>query len=309
MILGTVYRSTGSWYKVVTQNEIINCRIQGRLRLNNIKSTNPVVVGDKVLIQKDQLSKKNEGLIVEIKERKNYIIRKSVNLSKQSHIIGANVDQAFLLITLKNPTTTMSFIDRFLITAEAYKVKCILVFNKIDCYDKSLKIKMNEMINLYSKIGYSCIKISASKKINIKKIKDLIIDKICMFSGHSGVGKSTLINCLSKNLKIPTTPISKYHQQGQHTTTFAEMYDIDNGAKLIDTPGIKGFGLVNMNKDEISNYFTEFNKFSPKCRFKNCLHINEPSCAVKKAVNDNEISSSRYSNYIKLLEDHKIYRD
>tara|TARA_Y100000991_G_scaffold213976_1_gene200725 strand:+ start:144 stop:1073 length:930 start_codon:yes stop_codon:yes gene_type:complete len=309
VILGIVYRSTGSWYKVVTQNEIINCRIQGRLRLSNIKSTNPVVVGDKVLVQKDQLSDNNEGVIVQIKERKNYIIRKSVNLSKQSHIIAANIDQAFLLITLKNPITTTSFIDRFLITAEAYKVKCILVFNKIDTYDKSFKIKMNEMINLYKKIGYSCIKISASKKINVKKIKDLIFDKICMFSGHSGVGKSTLINCLSKNLKIPTTPISEYHQQGQHTTTFAEMYDIDNGAKLIDTPGIKGFGLVNMSKNEISNYFTEFNKFSSRCRFNDCLHLNEPSCAIKKAVNNNEIASSRYSSYIRLLEDHKIYRD
>lgn len=309
MILGIVYRSTGSWYKVVTQNEIINCRIQGRLRLSNIKSTNPVVVGDKVLVQKDQSSDNNEGVIVQIKERKNYIIRKSVNLSKQSHIIAANIDQAFLLITLKNPITTTSFIDRFLITAEAYKVKCILVFNKIDTYDKSFKIKMNEMINLYKKIGYPCIKISASKKINVKKIKDLIFDKICMFSGHSGVGKSTLINCLSKNLKIPTTPISEYHQQGQHTTTFAEMYDIDNGAKLIDTPGIKGFGLVNMSKNEISNYFTEFNKFSSRCRFNDCLHLNEPSCAIKKAVNNNEIASSRYSSYIRLLEDHKIYRD
>ena len=309
MILGIVYRSTGSWYKVVTQNEIINCRIQGRLRLSNIKSTNPVVVGDKVLVQKDQLSDNNEGVIVQIKERKNYIIRKSVNLSKQSHIIAANIDQAFLLITLKNPITTTSFIDRFLITAEAYKVKCILVFNKIDTYDKSFKIKMNEMINLYKKIGYPCIKISASKKINVKKIKDLIFDKICMFSGRSGVGKSTLINCLSKNLKIPTTPISEYHQQGQHTTTFAEMYDIDNGAKLIDTPGIKGFGLVNMSKNEISNYFTEFNKFSSRCRFNDCLHLNEPSCAIKKAVNNNEIASSRYSSYIRLLEDHKIYRD
>ena len=309
MILGIVYRSTGSWYKVVTQNEIINCRIQGRLRLSNIKSTNPVVVGDKVLVQKDQLSDNNEGVIVQIKERKNYIIRKSVNLSKQSHIIAANIDQAFLLITLKNPITTTSFIDRFLITAEAYKVKCILVFNKIDTYDKSFKIKMNEMINLYKKIGYPCFKISASKKINVKKIKDLIFDKICMFSGHSGVGKSTLINCLSKNLKIPTTPISEYHQQGQHTTTFAEMYDIDNGAKLIDTPGIKGFGLVNMSKNEISNYFTEFNKFSSRCRFNDCLHLNEPSCAIKKAVNNNEIASSRYSSYIRLLEDHKIYRD
>jgi ribosome small subunit-dependent GTPase A len=263
------------------------------------------VVGDKVLVQKDQLSDNNEGVIVQIKERKNYIIRKSVNLSKQSHIIAANIDQAFLLITLKNPITTTSFIDRFLITAEAYKVKCILVFNKIDTYDKSFKIKMNEMINLYKKIGYSCIKISASKKINVKKIKDLIFDKICVFSGHSGVGKSTLINCLSKNLKIPTTPISEYHQQGQHTTTFAEMYDIDNGAKLIDTPGIKGFGLVNMSKNEISNYFTEFNKFSSRCRFNDCLHLNEPSCAIKKAVNNNEIASSRYTGYIRLLEDHQ----
>ena len=309
MILGTVYRSTGSWYKIVTENEIINCRIQGKIRLNNIKSTSPVVVGDKVIIQKDLLSDKNEGVIIEIKERKNYIVRKSVKLSKQTHIIASNVDQAFLIITIDNPSTTTSFIDRFLVTAEAYKVKCILVFNKVDSYNQKHKCKMNELIKIYSNIGYKCVKISALKNININIVRDLIAKKVCMFSGHSGVGKSTLINCLSVNLDVPTSSVSKYHQQGQHTTTFAEMYDLENGAKLIDTPGIKGFGLVNMKKSEIRKYFPEFRKLSHKCRFNDCLHIEEPSCSIKTAIDNKLISSSRYSSYLKLLEDHKEYRN
>lgn len=309
MILGTVYRSTGSWYKVVTDKKIINCRIKGKLRLDGIKSTNPVVVGDKVIIIEDPSLGKNEGLIAEIKPRENYIVRKSVNLSKQTHIIAANIDHAFLLITVNNPPTSSAFIDRFLVTAEAYKIKSTLIFNKIDTYDSDAKHITNELIKIYENIGYRCIKISALNNQNVNKLYDIISNKVCMFSGHSGVGKSTLINSISPSLNLRTSTISKQHQQGQHTTTFAEMFDLGNGAKLIDTPGIKGFGLVDMEKNEISKYFPEFIKFSQKCKFKNCLHFKEPKCEVKTAADKMLISSSRYKSYIQLLKGDNTYRN
>ena len=309
MILGTVYRSTGSWYKVVTAAKIINCRIKGKLRLDGIKSTNPVVVGDKVVVMEDPSFGENNGLIVEIKPRENYIVRKSVNLSKQTHIIAANIDHAFLLITVNNPPTSCAFIDRFLVTAEAYKVNSTLIFNKIDTYDSNIKSKTNELVKIYENIGYNCIKISALKRQNVNKLQNVISNKVCMFSGHSGVGKSTLINALSPNLNLRTSSISQQNQQGQHTTTFAEMFDLGNGAKLIDTPGIKGFGLVDMEKNEISKYFPEFNKFSQKCKFKDCLHVKEPGCEVKSAIDNMLISSSRYKSYIQLLEDDRTYRN
>ena len=309
MILGTVYRSTGSWYKVVTDKKIINCRIKGKLRLDGIKSTNPVVVGDKVIIIEDPSLGKNEGLIAEIKPRENYIVRKSVNLSKQTHIIAANIDHAFLLITVNNPPTSSAFIDRFLVTAEAYKIKSTLIFNKIDTYDSNAKHITNELIKIYENIGYRCIKISALNNQNVNKLSSIISNKVCMFSGHSGVGKSTLINSISPSLNLRTSTISKQHQQGQHTTTFAEMFDLGNGAKLIDTPGIKGFGLVDMEKNEISKYFPEFIKFSQKCKFKNCLHFKEPKCEVKTAADKMLISSSRYKSYIQLLKGDNTYRN
>ena len=309
MILGTVYRSTGSWYKVVTDKKIINCRIKGKLRLDGIKSTNPVVVGDKVIIIEDPSLGKNEGLIAEIKPRENYIVRKSVNLSKQTHIIAANIDHAFLLITVNNPPTSSAFIDRFLVTAEAYKIKSTLIFNKIDTYDSDAKHITNELIKIYENIGYRCIKISALNNQNVNKLSSIISNKVCMFSGHSGVGKSTLINSISPSLNLRTSTISKQHQQGQHTTTFAEMFDLGNGAKLIDTPGIKGFGLVDMEKNEISKYFPEFIKFSQKCKFKNCLHFKEPKCEVKTAADKMLISSSRYKSYIQLLKGDNTYRN
>tara|TARA_B100001758_G_scaffold247820_1_gene267514 strand:- start:2147 stop:3070 length:924 start_codon:yes stop_codon:yes gene_type:complete len=306
VILGTVYRSTGSWYKVVTEKKTLNCRIQGKLRLDDVKSTNPVVVGDKVYIR---LLNEIEGVIVKIMPRENYIIRKSVNLSKQTQIIAANIDHAFLLITIDNPPTLTSFIDRFLVTTQAYKINSTLIFNKIDTYDSEKKERMNELIEIYNRIGYNCIKVSALKKKNINKLYDLISNKVCMFSGHSGVGKSTIINTLSPKLKLKTSSISEQHKQGQHTTTFAEMYDFVNGARLIDTPGIKGFGLVNMKKNEIGKYFPEFNNASDQCKFNNCLHFNEPSCEVKKRIKSKLISYSRYKSYIQFLEDYKIHRN
>ena len=309
MILGTVYRSTGSWYKVVTNDKTINCRIKGKLRLEGIKSTNPVVVGDKVIITQLPSLEKNEGLILEVKPRENYIVRKSVNLSKQTHIIAANIDHAFLIVTIDNPPTSTSFIDRFLVTAEAYKIKSTLIFNKIDTYDFKIKSRTNELIKIYKDIGYDSIKISAKDHKNIDKLKQMISTKTCMFSGHSGVGKSTLINALSPGLELRTSSISDYHQQGQHTTTFAEMYNLKNGARLIDTPGIKGFGLVDMEKHEIGRYFPEFNLFSNQCKFNNCLHVDEPNCGIKYAINKRLVSSSRYKSYVQLLEDNKTYRN
>ena len=309
MILGTVYRSTGSWYKVVTNDKTINCRIKGKLRLEGIKSTNPVVVGDKVIITQLPSLEKNEGLILEVKPRENYIVRKSVNLSKQTHIIAANIDHAFLIVTIDNPPTSTSFIDRFLVTAEAYKIKSTLIFNKIDTYDFKIKSRTHELIKIYKDIGYDSIKISAKDHKNIDKLKQMISTKTCMFSGHSGVGKSTLINALSPGLELRTSSISDYHQQGQHTTTFAEMYNLKNGARLIDTPGIKGFGLVDMEKHEIGRYFPEFNLFSNQCKFNNCLHVDEPNCGIKYAINKRLVSSSRYKSYVQLLEDNKTYRN
>ncbi len=307
MILGIVYRSTGSWYKVVHGNKTINCRLQGKLRLEGIKSTNPVVVGDKAWINYD--SKSNEGIIIKIEPRDNYIVRKSVNLSKQTHIIASNIDHAFLIITYDNPPTSTSFIDRFLVTADAYKIKSTLVFNKIDSYDSKTMSRIDELINTYKNIGYKSLKISATHGENLDKLNQIISNKVCMFSGHSGVGKSTLINAISPNLKLRTSSISNYHMQGQHTTTFAEMFDLESGAKLIDTPGIKGFGLVDIKKNEISKYFPEFNRLSNKCKFNDCLHVNEPKCEVKKAVDLNLISSSRYKSYIQLLEGDNTYRN
>ncbi len=309
MDIGTVYRSTGSWYKVVTDKKILNCRIQGKFRLKLINSTNPVVVGDRVEVKEDISLGKNYGTITKILSRENYIVRRSVNLSKETHIIAANIDHLFLLITYNNPKTYSKFIDRILVTAEAYKIKVTLVFNKIDTYDQYAKIYINNLINIYNKAGYSCIKISALKKINIEKINELIRDNTCMFFGNSGVGKSTLINALSPKLNLKTSEISIQNKQGVHTTTFAEMFDLENGGKLIDTPGIKGFGIIYIEREEIKKYFPEFKLIANDCKFKNCIHLNEPDCNVKKAVESKKISSSRYQNYLELLLDNEKNRN
>ena len=306
---GIVYRSTGSWYTVHSEGIFYDCRIKGKLRLKGIKSTNPVAVGDHVLFEIDRHATSPEGNITQIEERKNYIVRKSVNLSKQTHIIASNIDQVFLIITLNNPPTFPAFVDRFLVTAEAYQISAILLFNKIDSY-KDFELKeVKEFQKIYQDIGYTTFNISATKGIEIETVKSIMQDKVSMFSGHSGVGKSTLVNAISPGLNIKTAAISKQHQKGMHTTTFAEMFALTKGIKIIDTPGIKGFGVVDMKPEEIGNYFPEFYKRKNKCKFHNCLHHNEPKCAIIEAVEAGKISLSRYTSYLQMLEDDTPYRN
>jgi len=300
---GLVFKSTGSWYTVKTINgKIYECRIKGKFRLKGIKSTNPIAVGDYVDFEIETNNNESTGVINKIHERNNYIVRKSVNLSKQTHIIAANVDQVFLLITIDNPPTFTSFIDRFLVTAEAYAVKTVLLFNKVDTYDDDTLMEVKYLAALYRKIGYDCIGISAKTGKNIDKVKQLMTDKVSMFTGHSGVGKSTLINAIEPELDLRTKAISTQHSQGQHTTTFAEMFELKFDARIIDTPGIKGFGVVDMEKEEIGDYFPEFFKLKQDCKFNNCLHIKEPKCAVKEALDNDDIAFSRYRSYLQILE-------
>ncbi len=300
---GIVYKSTGSWYSVKAENgTFYDCRIKGKFRIGGIKSTNPVAVGDHVVFEIEKKGDETVGVISHIDERENYIIRKSVNLSKQTHIIAANIDVAFLLVTLNNPPTFTTFIDRFLVTAEAYHIKAVLLFNKIDTYDEDQLLEIKLLAALYRKIGYECIGISAITGKNIDKVKALMKDKVTMFSGHSGVGKSTLINALEPGLGLKTAEISEQHLQGQHTTTFAEMFDLSFGGQIIDTPGIKGFGVVEIDKEELGDYFPEFFELKENCKFNNCLHLEEPHCAVKEALENEEIAWSRYKSYLQILE-------
>lgn len=300
---GTVYKSTGSWYTVKTElGAFYQCRIKGKFRIQGIKSTNPIAVGDKVDFEVETVDGVTTGVINTIHDRENYIIRKSVNLSKQVHIIASNIDQVFLLITINNPPTLTSFIDRFLVTAQAYSVKAILLFNKIDTYDEETLFDVKYLAHTYRKIGYECIGISAKTGKNIDKVKSLMLGKTSMFSGHSGVGKSTLINSIEPTLDLKTKAISDQHMQGQHTTTFAEMYDLSFDAKIIDTPGIKGFGVVEMDKEEVGDYFPEFFVLKQDCKFNNCMHLEEPGCAVKKALDQDEVAYSRYKSYLQILE-------
>ena len=300
---GIVYKSTGSWYTVKTHdNKFYDCRMKGRIRLEGIKSTNPIAVGDIVTFVLETKNNQQTGVIHSIEPRKNYIVRKSVNLSKQTHIIAANIDVVFLLITINNPPTLTSFIDRFLVTAEAYGIKAILLFNKVDLYDNDNTEALNYLTHIYTKIGYQCIKISAVTGYNLAVVKQLMKGQVCMFSGHSGVGKSSLINALEPTLNLKTKEISEQHMQGQHTTTFAEMFDLSFNAKIIDTPGIKGFGIVAIEKEELSDYFPEFFRLKNNCKFNNCLHVNEPKCAIKYAIETEDISHSRYRSYLQILE-------
>jgi len=307
---GTVYKSTGSWYTVKSEGgEFFECRIKGKFRMKGIKSTNPIAVGDIVDFELEESSDKTTGTIHNIHERKNYIVRKSVNLSHQMHIIASNLDYVFLLITVNNPPTTFNFIDRFLVTAEAYGIETILVFNKIDTLKDDTLDEQLYMQYVYQQIGYKCLRVSAAEGKGIDELKGIMVGKITMFSGHSGVGKSTLVNAMEPSLHLKTKTISEQSMQGQHTTTFAEMYDLSFGAKIIDTPGIKGFGIVDMEKSEISGYFPEFFKLQDQCKFNNCLHKDEPKCAVKEALEKDEISWTRYNSYLKILEgDDEHYR-
>ena len=297
---GLVIKNTGSWYTVLTDDgQLIDCKIKGNFRLKGIRSTNPVAVGDRV-----QIVPNNEGtaFISEIEDRKNYIIRKSINLSKQSHILAANVDQAILVVTVVNPQTSTTFIDRFLASAEAYRVPVILVFNKSDLLDDDLRRYQEAMVNLYQTIGYECHQISANTGDGVEALHPLLKDKITLLSGNSGVGKSTLINRLVPGASQRTAEISDAHNTGQHTTTFSEMIRLDEGW-LIDTPGIKGFGTFDMEPEELTSYFKEIFHFSQDCRFSNCSHTHEPGCAVLKALEEHYIAESRYQSYLSMLED------
>lgn len=307
---GIVYRSTGSWYWVKSSTgDFYDCRIKGKFRLQGIKHTNPIAVGDRVQFSLYSEGEATKGTIEDILPRENYIVRRSVNLSKQTHIIASNIDQALLLITLNNPPTFFAFIDRFLISAQAYHIPVILVFNKIDTYNKEELAEVRWMKSIYTALDYPCYEISCFAAEDVAKIQELMRGKVSMFSGHSGVGKSTLLNALAPKLNLRTAEISTQHQQGQHTTTYAEMFDLSEEVSIIDTPGIKGFGVVDMQPEELGNYFPEFYALKGECKFNNCLHVDEPQCAVKQAVEDESIAPSRYDSYLQLLEEDTPYRN
>jgi ribosome biogenesis GTPase len=306
---GLVVKNTGSWYQVKTDDgRLIDTKLKGNFRLKGIKSTNPIAVGDFVLIDENP---EGTAFIYEIEDRKNYIVRRSSNLSKQSHIIAANIDQAFLIATVNYPVTTTTFIDRFLSTTEAYRIPSFLFFNKMDRYTSEEREYVNALIYLYETIGYTCYQISALEEDDLSFMFDLLKNKTTLFSGHSGVGKSTLINRFDPTAQQRTKEISEYHNKGVHTTTFSEMIELPAGGYIIDTPGIKGFGAFDMDSGEISHYFPEIFKFSASCRFNNCTHRQEPECAVVKAVEEHYISDSRYRSYLNMLEDEneKKYRE
>lgn len=298
---GLVIKNTGSWYLVKTDDgRVMECKVKGNFRLKGIKSTNPVAVGDRVRII---LNPEDTAFICEIEDRKNYIVRKASNLSKQSHILAANLDMCMLIITINHPETSTIFIDRFLASAEAYSVPAILIINKVDLYNEEEMHYANSLCNLYEYIGYPCIKISATEGIGMDNIKDKLKGKITLFAGNSGVGKSTLINKILPDRIIKTGEISSYHNKGMHTTTFSEMFELPESGYIIDTPGIKGFGTFDMEIEEIGHYFPDIFKISSQCKFNNCTHRNEPGCAVREAVEKHEISESRYASYLNMLED------
>jgi len=299
---GIVYKSTGSWYQVKSEEgEFHQCRMKGKFRIKDIKSTNPVAVGDKVIFDLEKKGDEETGVIKKILDRENFIVRKSVNLSKQTHIIAANIDQVFLLITINNPPTFAAFIDRFLVASRAYRIDTILVFNKIDSYKIEARAAVLYLKDIYEAIGYRCIEVSATQHKNLDTIKEIMTGKISMFVGHSGVGKSTLVNAIEPTLNLKTKEISDQHNQGKHTTTFAEMFDLSFDAKIIDTPGIKGFGVVDIDKYELGDYFPEFFALKQDCKFNNCIHTKEPNCAVKEALEEGKVSWSRYKSYLQIL--------
>ena len=309
---GLVIKNTGSWYTVRTDDgQLLDCKVKGNFRIKGIRSTNPVAVGDRVTVKIEESGERREerGWIVDIDDRRNYIIRKSINLSKQSHILAANVDLALLVVTVARPETSTTFIDRFLASAEAYRVPVVLVFNKTDQLSDDERRYQQLMVQLYETVGYECRQISAATGDGVEALRPLLEGKITLLSGNSGVGKSTLINRLVPGANLRTAEISDAHQTGQHTTTFSEMIGLPpspsegGGAYLIDTPGIKGFGTFDMEREELTSYFREIFEFSKQCRFSDCTHTHEPGCAVLKAVEDHYIAQSRYQSYLSMLDD------
>jgi ribosome biogenesis GTPase len=299
---GLVIKSTGSRYRVLYgDGKIVECTIKGKFRIKGSRTTNPVAVGDRVTFEIDPDDR--SAIISGLQERKNYIIRKSTNLSKESQIIAANIDQVFLMVTIKLPVTQMEFIDRFLVTSEAYRISIALIFNKIDLYNEEECERMESMISVYSAIGYQCFSISLIGRTDADSLKEAMKDKISLLSGNSGVGKTTLLNFLNPELNLKTGEISEYHKQGKHITTFPEMHPLPFGGYLIDTPGIRGFGMIDMNRNEIYHFFPEIFRKSKECRFHNCLHLEEPGCAVRAAVENGGIDIMRYRSYLNILED------
>jgi len=304
---GVIIKSTGSLCQVLSKNkQIYSCKIKGKTRLMNIEFTNPIAVGDYVEFSFDE--KNQIGLITSIQKRKNYIIRKSVNLSHKSQVIASNIDLAFLIVTLVNPVTSLNFIDRFLVQAQAYAIDAKIIFNKTDLYDKKLMCQKEKYQKIYENIGYQTISTSIHTENNLDKIKKLLLNKVTVFSGHSGVGKSSLVNLIEPDLCLKTKDISDYHRQGVHTTTYTEMFPLSFGGYIVDTPGIKGLGLVDVDVDLLSRYFPEMFNASRNCKFKNCIHLNEPECAVLNQLKNGQIEQSRYKNYLSMLEKNTNYR-
>jgi ribosome biogenesis GTPase / thiamine phosphate phosphatase len=298
---GIVIKSTGSWYSVLNEiEEVWECRILGKFRIQEIKSTNPIAVGDRVEFEVEDAERK-QGIIIKLFDRDNYIIRKSVNLSKQTQIIAANIDQAFLVVTFAKPRTSFGFIDRFLVTSEAYHIPTVLIFNKIDIYEADDLEYLEEVKDMYESIGYPVLLVSALTAEGVEELKNQCKNKTSLFSGHSGVGKSTLVNQIIPGIQLKTTAISDASSKGMHTTTFAEMHRIPSGGFIIDSPGIRELGIVELEKEEISHYFPEMRDLLNDCRFNNCTHTNEPGCAIKKAVDENRISLIRYESYLSIL--------
>lgn len=299
---GVVIKSTGSWYEVRNDNgEVVLCRLRGKIRLDGLRSTNPVSVGDKVLYEKE--SNKDTCVINKILPRFNVIVRKSVNLSKASHIIASNIDQAILVATIAQPRTSTGFIDRFLVTAEAYHIPTIIVFNKSDIYDEEQMSQAEELITVFENIGYKSFMVSAITGFQCEELKKIMKGKVNLFSGHSGVGKSALVNRLDPNLNVRVGDISDVHEKGKHTTTFSQMFPLSFGGYIIDSPGIKEFGLYDMEKDTLAQRFPEMRNLMHECKFSNCTHLHEPHCAIKNAVEQNIIADWRYNDYCNMMED------
>lgn len=307
---GKVLKSTGKWYEVMLEDgSVVDCRIRGRLRLDGLKTTNPIAVGDIVLLH-DQVDDEGKGVIEDFELRTNYIVRKSTNLSKQMHILAANVDRAYLLVTIKFPETHLVFIDRFLVAAESFRIPVTLLYNKVDLLSKKDLEEMQRQIALYESVGYPCHAISAVSGENTGFLRSEINNRQVMISGHSGTGKSTLVNALDPNLDLRVGEISSAHYQGQHTTTFAEMHPLASGGFIIDTPGIRAFGIVDLDKEVISHYFPEMRDLLGECRFHNCQHLNEPGCAVKEAIAEGKIAESRFKSYLQMMtsDDENVHR-